>query len=263
MNFWKKLFSNNENDLKLTGIDTFKYRYLATLAKLNEHRKIAFIPITKITDAQHDSKSKFGGLPYLSTDASWPICPNCTKKMQFFLQLDLELLPENYSSGLIQLFYCTSEEPHCESDLGAYSPFSKAVVCRRVDIKGEASKDEFPPESIFEQKIIIEWEEKFDYPSMEEWDDIGLDLDVDDDVSDEMFEREEGLPLTGDKLFGWPHWVQSVEYPNDRATSKEMKLLFQLDSEVNLDYMFGDAGIGHITISPDNQDELAFGWACY
>ncbi|MFK7971974.1 MAG: DUF1963 domain-containing protein, partial [Bacteroidia bacterium] len=68
--------------------------------------------------------------------------------------------------------------------------------------------------------------------------------------------------ITGDKLFGWPYWVQSQEYPFDRKTESRMELLFQFDSEVNLPFMFGDAGIGHLTQSPDNKDELGFGWAC-
>ncbi len=41
-----------------------------------------------------------------------------------------------------------------------------------------------------------------------------------------------------------------------------MELLLQLDSERNLPYIYGDSSIGHITISPDNKDEAAFGWAC-
>jgi len=73
---------------------------------------------------------------------------------------------------------------------------------------------------------------------------------------------ETGIPIVGDKLYGWPHWIQSVEYPFDRKTGSRMELLFQIDSNVNLAHMFGDVGIGHLTQSKDNPDELAFGWAC-
>jgi hypothetical protein len=41
-----------------------------------------------------------------------------------------------------------------------------------------------------------------------------------------------------------------------------MHLLFQIDSEDNLPYMFGDAGCGHITQCPKHPHRLAFGWAC-
>jgi hypothetical protein len=42
-----------------------------------------------------------------------------------------------------------------------------------------------------------------------------------------------------------------------------MTLLFQLDSGDNLPHNFGDMGIGHLTQSRSNEEELGFGWACY
>jgi uncharacterized protein YwqG len=81
-------------------------------------------------------------------------------------------------------------------------------------------------------------------------------------VQELLEEREKGITIAQDKLFGWPCWVQSEEYPYDRKTQARMELLFQLGWEDNLPYMFGDAGIGHLTKSPDDENELAFGWAC-
>jgi uncharacterized protein YwqG len=91
--------------------------------------------------------------------------------------------------------------------------------------------------------------------------DLGVFIDI--DAYELLEEVEKGIPLSGDKLFGWPYWVQSIEYPFDRTTGSQMELLFQLDSEVNLPYMFGDMGVGHLTYSKDNPSELAFGWACH
>jgi uncharacterized protein YwqG len=76
-------------------------------------------------------------------------------------------------------------------------------------------------------------------------------------------EAEMMMTLHGDKLFGYPFWVQSVEYPQDSNTGETMQLLFQIDSDDNLPYMFGDMGIGHLTQSPSNAEVLGFGWACY
>jgi uncharacterized protein YwqG len=42
-----------------------------------------------------------------------------------------------------------------------------------------------------------------------------------------------------------------------------MRMVFQLDSEKSLPFMFGDAGIGHVTQCPDHLEVVAFGWACY
>lgn len=39
-------------------------------------------------------------------------------------------------------------------------------------------------------------------------------------------------------------------------------MLFQIDSEDNIPYMFGDTGCGHITYCEKHPRVLAFGWAC-
>jgi uncharacterized protein YwqG len=150
----------------------------------------------------------------------------------------------------------------CESDLEAFFPFSKSVECRKIEINGESASIKPQIDELFNEKLITEWTFKDDYPHPEEYDQLGIELDLDDDVYELMEERGIGLPIEKDKLYGWPYWIQSVEYPFDRKTEKQMELLFQFDSEDNLPYMFGDAGIGHLTQSPDNDKELGFGWAC-
>jgi hypothetical protein len=42
-----------------------------------------------------------------------------------------------------------------------------------------------------------------------------------------------------------------------------MQLVFQLDSMMNLPYMFGDSGMGRITQCKEHKEVPAFGWACY
>ncbi len=198
----------------------------------------------------------------MRTENDWPKCPNCKKNLQLLLQLNLKELPEKSGEGLIQLFYCTTSEPLCESDLEAFFPFSEAVSCKRIEVEGNSQKTEPFIDEIFSEKIIIGWTPVDDYPHFEEYEQLGINLDLEDEVYELMDERQIGLPIEKDKLFGWPYWVQSVEYPYDRKTQNQMELLFQFDSEDNLPYMFGDGGIGHLTQSPDNEDELGFGWAC-
>jgi uncharacterized protein YwqG len=41
-----------------------------------------------------------------------------------------------------------------------------------------------------------------------------------------------------------------------------MALVFQLDSEDNLDFMFGDSGVAHVTQCPQHPDIVALAWAC-
>jgi hypothetical protein len=69
-------------------------------------------------------------------------------------------------------------------------------------------------------------------------------------------------PRPGDKLGGWPRWIQFPERPSCALCGAAMDCLFQVDSEDNVPYMFGDMGCGHITQCPTHRDVVTFGWAC-
>lgn len=270
MKFLKKIFGkdnsknpalkSNKTNNKTSDIQD---RLRKALEILNKYKRTAYLPVTIITESQFSSDNKIGGLPYLRNNNDWPVCPNCKTNMQLFLQLNLEQLPINQNSGLLQLFYCTSYEPHCESELEAFFPFSKATLCRIIEIKNAPVEIVPVIDGVFPEKRIIEWESVDDYPHSEEYELLGIDLEIDDDLIELMDEKELGVTISQDKLFGWPYWVQSVEYPFDRKTKSKMEMLFQFDSEDNLPYMFGDSGIGHLTQSQHNKTELSFGWACY
>jgi len=233
------------------------------LKKVNSFCRKAYIPLTNEADGKL-SASKFAGIPWLNQNEEWPKCPNCRNPLNFFMQLNLAELPNLPKGckpeGLIQLFYCTNQDPHCESECEAFFPFSKSVIVRLVSIADEAPQqlqksavhDAFPPRS------IIKWQEQEDFPNSEELAENHIELSEDED--DLYYDLE--LTLFGDKLLGWPAWVQGVEYPNCPECGETMHLLFQLDSETNLPYMFGDLGCGHITICPNHQHQLGFGWAC-
>src|SRR5205085_9692765 len=117
--------------------------------------------------------------------------------------------------------------------------------------------DEVLPADWFPARTITGWKPVDDYPNWEEAEQLGLDLS-----DDEIEAIEEYYPISGDKLGGWPDWVQGVEYPACPSCGETMRLVFQIDSEDNLPYMFGDAGCGHITQCKTHKEQLAFGWAC-
>lgn len=209
--------------------------------------------------------SKFAGVPWLAESEGWPRCPNCGKSIKFLLQLNLDQLPEavggEYGAGLVQLFYCTNTKPQCDTECQAFAPFAKSVVVRLVTpevgapqpSKAAGGGHTFPP------KRIVGWREAEDYPTPEEAAWMGVELD--EDEWNAAAESEE-CALGGDKLGGWPQWVQDMEYPECPECGRQMRLVFQIASEDNLPIWWGDLGIGHVTQCPEHKHVLAFGWAC-
>lgn len=198
--------------------------------------------------------------------------------MQFFLQLPLESLPAGAGvrgEGMLQLFCCSLDDGSCET----WSPFSGTQLVRLIT--GAAAPAPHPRGlTPFPVRSVKGWNELVDYPHPEEHRGLGLvydydfakkrvsaacaelgialrDLDIESNVAETIAAAE-----MGDKLGGWPAWIQSAEYPACPECSRTMELVFQVDSEDNIPHMFGDAGCGHITQCPDHPQVLAFGWAC-
>lgn len=270
MTILNKLFGSDKNKPgQDEGSEKNKVDQTGTNKRLDNLLKIlapfkrqAYIPKTVEVNSTFSPTSKIGGLPYLRSKEDWPVCPNCQNHMQLFLQLNMEELPAENSPGLVQLFYCITNDPLCESDQNGYMPFSKNSIGRKIQVDGPSEIIKPSINELFPERKITSWQAKDDYPHYEEYSHLGINLELDDELFDLMHQHKIGKPLPGDKLYGWPYWIQGKENPSDRQTGTMMELLFQLDSEVNLPFMFGDMGVGHLTESPDNKEELAFGWAC-
>ncbi|MGB3510656.1 MAG: DUF1963 domain-containing protein [Microcoleaceae cyanobacterium] len=223
-------------------------------------KRHAWKPIT--IDGDGDlTASKFAGKPWLGKNEEWPKCPHCQNPLQFFLQLNLNQLPESlkneFGSGILQMFYCINVDTVCDADY-EYEPFSDAHFLRVIQPEGEAQDVEIPetPE-FFPPKLIVDWQKLDDYPKYDEAAELDVELDLD---SDKLLRNK--FPLPGDKLGGWPDWIQNIEYPNCPTCAERMRLVFQVDSDDNLPFMFGALGCGHITQCKHHKNQLAFAWAC-
>lgn len=220
------------------------------------------IDSTASNDKESFIESKFGGKPFISKEKyPWPLC-ECGNKEKFFLQLNSDTMPshlkvnENYFDGLLQFFYCT--------DCSDYKPFSKSHHLRTVNRSDlnepQAAADDEGIEQ-FPYKRISDWTEETDFMHQTELCDneelIGDNYDALEYVS------ENYKTLAGEKFLGWPDWVQDPEYPECRKCKKPMKFLFQVDSENNIPFMWGDFGCGHISQCPEHKEEIAFTWACH
>lgn len=252
-----------------------------------QHRRIAYAPVT--TEGQGEGRgSRFNGAPFLAEGEAWPACTVCTQPMPLFLQLNLDELPGEYAgrfgSGLLQLFYCIGE---CETgDAEAWAPFDHKTKTVRVVPANVAGAIAAPRETglTAQAQTITNWISRSECCNSEEAEEYGVTVDYErnrlghktryrcdalnidtgwlsqrdeDRLSQEVFH-----PSGGDKLGGWPQWIQSLEYPNCPHCGTRMELVFQIDSEDHVPFMFGDVGCGHITQCPNHKDVVTFGWAC-
>lgn len=247
----------------------------ALLPLRDQWKRPAWKPVTKSSESSRTA-SKFGGQPWLSPDEVWPCCSQCGTLMPLFLQLDLDDLPElladTFGSGLLQLFYCTE----CDD---AWEPFSPSSLVRVIQPSGDSAEATSPSES-FPVKTITQWKCFDDFPNPQDHEALGLDYTYDFEkplrttvtcpalnfiaevIRDGSVAERIGSAKGGDKLAGWPHWVQGAEYPSCPRCQQQMRLVFQLDSNDHLPFMFGDVGTGHVTQCPKHKDVVAFGWAC-
>jgi len=229
--------------------------------KLSSFRRNAWLPKTRVGDCA-PSGSKFSGLAFIPAGQEWPCCGNCERPMQLFVQLNSNDIPDNarelLHGGILQLFYCTSSDPQCDVDAEAFFPFSKAHLARIVENGPGEDIRKSPVDDAFPGRSIVGWSAVIDVPNWEEAEHIGVEF-----VGDEADKlANTNVPADGEKLGGWPAWIQGVEYPSCPKCNQKMEFLFQVDSEKNVPFMLGDAGIGHITRCKTHPDILTFGWAC-
>lgn len=237
------------------------------LKKIAVYRRSTWMPIID-EEEQEVLGSKIGGQAFIPAGENYPHCPNCGEPLTLFLQLNPKSLPENCDldlepQKLVQLFYCTNQNPHCEVACEAYYPFSKSVLARTVPVPAikPASQGTVPVLRQFAEKKISSWIGYDDYPDWQEMQKGDAKLD---EQEVEVLESQETLiPKAADKLGGWPYWVQGVEYPNCPECGIQMQMIFQLDSNNHLPYMFGDSGIAHLHQCRIHKNMLAFGWASY
>lgn len=173
------------------------------------------------------SASKFSGIPWLHAGEEWPTCKGCDEPMQFILQLDLKSLPDDLSNkfgdGLLQFFYCTNADQECEVFHESWFWNEETMVVRLVQPNDDCgSPDISPVDGAFKCLGITDWRSmSLEIPAPKEYSRY---------VSRKHFSYSR-LPASGDKLSGWPDWIQGVEYPKCRDCEKQMRLVFQLGSK--------------------------------
>lgn len=251
------------------------------------HARTAYVPEAREGHGD-DRGSRFNGAPFLAEGEAWPACTICAKPMPLFLQLNLDELPADYAgrfgAGVLQLFYCVGE---CEfKGADAWAPFDHKTKLVRVVPPEALGAIAAPRNTGLEAKplAITGWTPLRECCNAEEAEEFGVKSEykreglrhktrftcnapkidtgwLSQHDEDRLYEHVFN-PRNGDKLGGWPHWIQGIEYPECPQCQTRMQLVFQIDSEDHVPFMFGDVGCGHITQCPNHKSIVTFGWAC-
>ena len=255
---------------------------IATLEPwIKRHARPAWRPIVQEGDG-HATASKFCGLPWTGPGEPWPDCAACKEPMALALQLHTKRLPFpikcHHRSGLLQLFYCRNNSL---CSLGnSWFPFACHLSRVRLITPAPRGKGAAPPANYeppeAPARLIVGWEEFEDHPNGQEHEAHGLLQDSnreDTHIRCSEVDLDVRLPIwldrldkrfdsaTGDKLGGWSHWVQGVEYPFCPRCGRRMRFILQVCSYENVGESFGDFGTGYITQCPYDLAVFAFNTA--
>lgn len=190
-------------------------------------------------------KSNFGGNPYFEINEEWPLDIN-GEKMQFLFQIinkEGVQLPEEIK--ILQLYYGDTDSYEQDFLIKTYTAINESNIklietdsndILHCDIQFVDSVS-FPGWSLIKEsdqenfkEIKNQLTELFDYPE----DKYVYLIDIIKDFRQEDY-RPEKINLHC-QLGGYPNWIHNDETPENS------KLLFQLESNLRINFMFKDAG---------------------
>lgn len=219
--------------------------------RFESFRVTAWRPICSEEDTRH--LSQFGGRPLLETADDAPTCARCNRPMPLFLQVSSKELPEaatsRFPKGLLQVFFCLECQP--------WEAFSPGCLVRTLGYDSLERASSSVPDQIATRKITG-WKSVTDYDDPETSDENHGFSDAELEV---LYEGH--YPSQGDKLLGAPYWVQYPEYPDCPQCHKPTTAIFQLDSNDQLDFMWGDAGVALVVWCPEHPQTLGLTWQCH
>lgn len=233
--------------------DEIRRARLATT--LEAARRTCFEPILETGDGK-PTDPKMGGTPL----GDVPVCKGCKRPMVLLLQLDPASLPKGAplsGKGLLQVFHCGRHD--CDYGDTTHSPGGSGVVLRMATPKAAADKaakpkkGKAPPEPVAKGQAsrIVGWKPGSDLPG--NGDEGAMVLDA-----KELRLMRDQRSGGGDKLGGYPNWIQSPQPPNCPTCDERMRFVFQLTARL---VDFGDSGLGYVHQCAKHPAKLAFSWS--
>ncbi|AKT43313.1 hypothetical protein [Chondromyces crocatus] len=230
--------------------DDLRRERLATW--LDAARRPCFEPLLEPGDGTPDD-AKMGGTPLGAS----PVCKGCQRTMVLLLQLDPATLPEGaplVGEGPLQVFHCGNHD--CDHGDLTHAPGGTGVRLRLGLPKASsratsATSKKAKPVARGQASRIIGWKPGVDLPSSGDADALRLDAK---ELRLTQAQRSRG----GDKLGGYPSWIQAPQPASCPTCDAPMRFVFQLSARL---VDFGDAGLGYVHQCAKHPTKLAFSWS--
>ena len=223
-------------------------------ARLRSAKTPCFEPILETGDGAPED-AKMGGTPL----GDPPVCKGCKRTMVLLLQLDPAALPDGApltGKGPLQVFHCGKHD--CDYGDTTHSPGGTGVLLRmglpkpKVADKEKKPKKEKPkPVAKGQASRIVGWKKGFDLPGAADAEELKLD-------AKEARLMAAQRSRDGDKLGGYPNWIQSPNCPSCPSCGEPMKFVVQLSARL---VDFGDSGLGYVHQCAKHPAKLAFSWS--
>jgi uncharacterized protein YwqG len=286
-NIIRQLISGNNNTIqthdissnpisKKNKVDWDELKHSLELKTSNLKR-----PAVRLYKTDIERKSKFGGKPLVEPkDFIWPLSNG--KPMTFLAQLDLSEISNEYqyewlgSKGLLLFFYDTNEMPwgFDPDDRGMWKVLFQSNPYEFAEFPSEYDKEYQIKESFIQPKLV-DILPSFEDPSVEKLNlsDDEVDLYFDKiEESDEPSHQVGGFPspIQGNYMelesqlasngvnVGGPDGYQSDEAKQFESGAKDWKLLFQFDTDDDLEVMWGDCGMIYFWVQENKAKKNQF-----
>jgi len=223
---------------------------------LRDTAKLILKRSEKLEDTQ--LKSHFGGQPYFEKGEKWPVTKD-KRPLDFvfqFFNTSNNILPENIK--LIQFYYDFDESPWSTKDDGwlvkVYEKLEKDNII--IIENPDPYKTQRYCEIQYENIKTLPHEQDLEFFS-EAAEMFTLMINVKSPYY-KVAEKLKAAHSMQSQIGGYPDWLQGGRYPED----KDFILLFQLDSEDEAGFMWGDCGLIYVFYNPKTK-EIIFELECH
>lgn len=204
-------------------------------------------------------ESKVGGMPYLPQSTAWPKSPD-GRELVFLAQLnfaEMPPLPPFPEKGIVQFYISDDDLYGMDFDNGENPDTFRVLFFEEIEASASALQNHIPLRS-FDEDLLPHHPEISHPLSFELAEEVvpitdycfyqyfGGDFfrQFGEQEWDVMGAYEKAVRAQGHKIGGYAYFTQD----DPRRREDPMLLLFQLDSDEQMDLMWGDMGVGHFFI---------------